>query len=337
MENNTALKIGEAEIGKYLSGEASPDEAMLLEEWLDSSLANRELFNHCLQVNNSLAKDGRYQVPVTADAWMQLVDAIPELRRKSVQPTIKNLFSIYSIAACVTGLIILSAVLFFHTRYDDKGAREITYAATNNNETKVLPDSSEIILSSGSRLSFPEKFKPDSRETNLQGEAYFTITHNAAQPFIITVDNINIQVIGTSFNVKDLIDEGMIETQVVSGKVKMYNDSGEIIIASGQTGIYNKSSNAFHLEDTLRINRFSYATRNFNFINEDLNSIIGYLEKAYSTKIILNNPQLGNCKITCAFENKSIEYVLEVIAVTLKLTYKVNNGIIHIGGNYEGC
>jgi ferric-dicitrate binding protein FerR (iron transport regulator) len=88
----------------------------------------------------------------------------------------------------------------------------------------------------------------------------------------------------------------------------------------------------------LDINSFSYATKKFVFSDETLRSIIGYLEKAYSKKIVLENDLIGNCKMTSSFDNKSIEYILDVITTTLDITYMVKGNIIYIGGvGHEGC
>lgn len=332
------MKIGEAEIAKYLSGEANPEEAMQLEDWITTSAANRKLFNQYHEINSNLNKEKGYQAPGSTEAWLQLEHALTGLNRKNSLTPLKRLLNRYSIAASIAGIIFLSAAAYFYFKQGGKETtREFTLIAINRNERKILPDNSEIVLSTNSSLRFPEHFKPESRETNLQGEAYFSITPNASQPFIITIENIKIEIIGTSFNVENIEDKGTIEVQVTSGKVKMYNSSDHIFISAGQTGVYDKTRNSFLIEDTLRINRFSYATRKFNFVDENLTSIISYLEKAYSRKIILDNPQLGNCKMTSFFENKSIEYVLEVIAATLNLTVKDTADVIHIGGDHEGC
>lgn len=338
MDNHTDFTSGEAEIAKYLSGEANPEEAMQLEEWITSSGTNRDLFSQYQEINSNLKEEKGYRAPSSAEAWSRLENALPGLKRKKHSTPFKRLFTKYGMAASIAGIILLSAAAYFYLNPGSKATtREITFVAINSSERKILPDSSEIVLSTNSSLSFPEHFKPGSRETYLQGEAYFTITPNPAQPFIISVDNIKIQVIGTSFNVENIKAKGTIETQVTTGKVKMYNNNGEVIIRAGQTGIYDKNRNSFFIEDTLRINRFGYATRKFNFVDENLSSIITYLEKAYSRKIILDIPQLGDCKMTSSFENKSIEYVLEVIAATLNLTFKINNEVIHIGGDHDGC
>ncbi|MGF2414529.1 MAG: FecR family protein, partial [Ferruginibacter sp.] len=213
---------------------------------------------------------------------------------------------------------------------------EITTKYGSNTQL-ILPDGSTVWLNAGSKLNYEKINETGVREVYLTGEAFFDVVKNPKRPFIIHTSSIDIKVLGTSFNVKNNKVKGTIETQVTTGKVRMYNEKGEIFIVAGQTGIYNKSINSFSLEDSLSVNKIGYATRNFVFTDEKLTSIISYLEKAYSTKIVLDNPLLGNCKMTSSFENRSIDYVLEVITTTLNLTHRIKNGVIHLGGNHEGC
>ena len=129
-----------------------------------------------------------------------------------------------------------------------------------------------------------------------------------------------------------------IETQVSSGRVRMYNQNGEVFIKAGETGIYRKAESAFTLQRSRDLNAVSYATKNFIFSDESLASIINYLGKAYSKKIVLRNPAIGRCKMTSSFNNKSIEYILDVIATTLDVKYTINGDIIYLeGGEHEGC
>jgi transmembrane sensor len=338
MDHNPTLLMPEEKIGKYLAGEANPEEATIIEDWISSSPANKELFDQYQQVWNCFQNTSGYPAPAKSEAWAQLQDNLVSPGNAISSAPVRNLVRPYRVAVAIAAMILISASVYLYFRQGNKTFdKEITISAAGNIERKILPDNSQIVLYSHSSLRLPEKFSAGSRQTYLQGEAYFIITPDPSNPFIISIDGINIQVAGTSFNVNNSVEKGIIETQVTTGKVKMYNSRGQVMITAGQTGVYNKKTDTFFVEDSLNINRFGYATRNFDFIDEKLASIIAYLEKAYSKKIVLDNPQLGNCKMTSSFENKSIEYVLEVIAATLNLTLKISNGIIHIGGKREGC
>ncbi|NOT93867.1 FecR family protein [Ferruginibacter sp.] len=342
MDINPDLLIEEQRIAKYLSGETNPEEAIAMEEWISESAANKNLFNQYQEIWNNLRNENKYEVPDTFKAWKYLEENLKDNSTKiKGLSAVRSLFKRYSIAASIIGTIFISAAgLYIYLKSDDNAIskeNEILFSTNESIERRFLSDSSEVVLYSNTSLRVPETFVTNTRQINMEGEAYFNVTHNPAKPFIIAIDKIHIQVVGTSFNVKNDTVNGTIETQVRTGKVRMYNDNAEIFIAAGQTGIYNKVNNSFFLKNSVSVNSIGYATRNFVFTDEKLISMISYLEKAYSTKIVLDNPLLGNCKMTSSFENRSIDYVLEVITTTLNLTHSIKNGVIHLGGNHEGC
>jgi len=323
-------RIGEKEIGRYLAGEATPEEAMALDEWLKASAVNQALFDNYVQAWQAGKSSEKI---LKENAWQELKAALPAspLRQQKAGRTIP-LFKKLSIAAILTGLIAVATIIYLRVHPADN---ERIIASAGSIKKELLPDGSSVVLNNNSNLRLPKKFDAARRQTRLEGEAFFDVAHNTRQPFLIDVDEITIQVVGTSFNVKE--QDETIETQVATGLVKMFNSKDGIYISAGQTGVYDKKTSRFFVRDELDINRFGYATRNFEFTNERLADIIGYLEKAYSQKIVLDNALLANCKMTSSFYNKSLDYVLEVIAATLDLTYSYKDGVLHIGGDHEGC
>ena len=322
--------------GKYLAGEASPEEAIRLEDWISKSATNKLLFDQFVTAWNGIQSKPAYKSPNKEADWQKIQAAIDiSPRRVGV---FRRLLVRYPLAAAVAGIAILSIIplIFFTRTANDESVKNISFASVSTIRQTTLPDGSSVVLNGNSVISYPEKFRPDERKADLRGEAFFTIVPDSARPFKIGFENVSIMVLGTSFNLRKG-DQGSIETQVKSGRVKMFNASGKVIIADGQTGIYNKETNSFLLKKDLDPNAFSYATRNFIFSDEELGNIIKYLENAYSKKIVLKNELVGKCKMTSSFSNKSIEYILDVIAATLNITYTIQEDTIYIGGEHEGC
>jgi transmembrane sensor len=97
--------------------------------------------------------------------------------------------------------------------------------AYGSKTTIELPDSSVVILNSGSSLSYPDKFENGSRTVVLNGEAFFEVKKNKHRPFYVKTSDITIRVLGTKFNVKSYPDEITTETTLVSGKVEILRNS----------------------------------------------------------------------------------------------------------------
>ena len=322
--------------GKYLAGEASPEEAIQLEDWISMSASNKLLFDQFVTTWTGVQPEAGYYVPDRAAAWRKIHQTIDIPQRKPGD--LRQLLIRYPVAAVVTGISILCIIpLIFFTRTGHREAkRSVSFTNVSGTRQMTLPDGSSIVLNGNSVITYPEKFRAKQREAKLRGEAFFRIVPDPARPFKVSFENVDVLVLGTSFNLRK-INDGSIETQVNSGRVKMFNASGEVIISAGETGIYDEGSNSFSLKKDLDLNTFAYATKNFAFSDEELGNIIKYLENAYSKKIILKNKSVGKCKMTSSFSNKTIEYILDVIAATLNITYTIEKDTIYIGGEHEGC
>lgn len=86
----------------------------------------------------------------------------------------------------------------------------------------VLADGSRVWLNAASSLRYPSSFGHGKRKVELTGEGYFEIAHNADQPFIVTVNGMDVEVLGTSFNINAYSDEDDIRTTLVEGKVLVH-------------------------------------------------------------------------------------------------------------------
>jgi ferric-dicitrate binding protein FerR (iron transport regulator) len=243
-------------------------------------------------------------------------------------------------AAAVIGLLVFLPLLWLNRSKEPSQAppKDLTWftkAATTGIKTDSLPDGSVITMNSNSTLAYTNHFNTSNREVTLKGECYFNVVHNPSQPFIITLDELKIQVVGTSFNIRKVLTNKSIEVQVQSGVVKMYTSAKDITVHKGQTGIYYLQTQDFALKDTLDVNSISYATKTFSFNDITLTEACQYLEKAFNVQIRPDTQKLAGCRLSAQFDNKPLTYILDVINATLNTTYQKQDDTIYINGN--GC
>lgn len=98
----------------------------------------------------------------------------------------------------------------------------------------VLPDGTKVWLNAASSLRFPTQFTEGTRSVDLTGEAYFEVAGNAAQPFHVKVEGMDITVLGTSFNIMAYTDEDAIKTTLLDGAVKVAKGKEERLLKPGQ-------------------------------------------------------------------------------------------------------
>jgi transmembrane sensor len=319
-------------VGKYLAGEATPEEALRVDEWMNDP-ANKVEWQEMLKLWNLSGDKPIPATPGLSAAWAEIQSAIEKTRPSKVRRMIINK---YAVAACLVGVM---AILFFVISKKKNAvnttSKTLTEIKADSLQNIHLPDGSAISMTKNSSIRYQTGFNVSGRTIQLEGESYFTIAHNAAKPFIISIGGLSIKVIGTAFNVRPVTKENFIEVQVQSGIVQMISPAGTIIVNKEQTGIYNTETHALSVEEGIDPNSMSYATKSFLFRDQPLSEVCQYLEKSFDTPVHLDETIFKDCRITAQFDNSSLSYILDVIAATVNFSYTIKNKEVFIQG--KGC
>jgi hypothetical protein len=190
------------------------------------------------------------------------------------------------------------------------------------NSSIKLPDGTIAYLNAGSRLVYPSFFEGKKREVFLFGEGFFEVIHNADMPFIVKTKELEVEVLGTKFNLSDYPSDKIIETVLVEGKV-IIKESGfhfmksEYILEPNQRAAFNRESAEMKVTQVDVLNYISWHDGYMNFEASDLNRIVKKLERYYNVQIRLDNPILGMRAITGKLKlREDKESVLKVLANT---------------------
>ena len=334
--NSTNNKPGPEVFGKYLAGEASPDEAMQMNEWL-ADPENRKEYEETLKVWNLLPGHHEPEKPSLSLAWSEIQQAI---REKGTGGYRKIFFNRFAIAAVFTGLVVLG-VLWFNRKSSEPitatttAEEHMVKEAGDSIQNLIMPDGSAITLNKNSSIKYTNSFNQSTREVILEGESYFSVEPDPNKPFVIRMEGLSIKVIGTAFNVRTLPATSQIEVQVQSGIVELSSTKGSIRIRKGQTGMYRQTDQVLAIREGIDVNSLSYATKSFSFNDLSLPEVCAYLENSFQVSIRADKEKLGNCRITAQFDNKPLDYILDVISATLNTSYTKKGSNIFIHG--EGC
>ncbi|MFD2584242.1 FecR family protein [Pedobacter vanadiisoli] len=101
----------------------------------------------------------------------------------------------------------------------------------------VLADGSKVFLNAASSLTYPTRFSGRYRNVELKGEGYFEVAKNAAMPFIVTANDVQVRVLGTHFNISAYADDASITTTLIEGAVSLNKGKLSKLLAPGQQGI----------------------------------------------------------------------------------------------------
>jgi ferric-dicitrate binding protein FerR (iron transport regulator) len=317
------IQVDDELLAKYLSGEASPEEAMAVDNWVSASNSNRVLFEQAMSVWKQTTSRSAWQLPDK----LKLLATITQAAKPAKTGAVKMLR--WSIAAAVLiGLGLTGAYWLLHPAPATRPGSLVVRQANQQLLRDTLPDHSVAEISNGT-IKYAKDFSGNTRSIQLTGSAGFDVITDAAKPFIVSVGDIQVKVLGTAFHVTE--DPVTITVAVKSGAVSMYRGDSGITVKAGETGAYNNTTHRF----SLAVGESHEVTRSFNFTNATLKEIARQLEKAYGVPIVFNNKKLENCTMSSSFDNKSIQFIFEVISITLNVQYRIEKDTVYISGN--GC
>ena len=236
-------------------------------------------------------------------------------------------------AACVLLMVALAYTFVSPNEQLEAKYSQTILASTSigENKTITLSDGTKVTLNANTTFSYPEKFSEESRDVSLQGEAFFDVAHNPEKPFKVATGNgMNIQVLGTVFNVKSYPEDQNVETTLVSGKVKVVEEQNQktVVLAPSQRATYVKDADKL-IVDNVQTTKFT-AWREGKLIYDEtpIRQVISDLKRKYKVDISVESPGIMDYKYTGEFDNLGIEQILDLFEVSSPILYKMHNNQI---------
>jgi len=171
----------------------------------------------------------------------------------------------------------------------NKNSREIVYNTISTPKggqyQLELPDGSQVWLNATSSIHFPTSFTGTERRIEITGEAYFEIAKNPNMPFIVTVSNSEVQVLGTHFNINAYNDEDNVKTTLLEGSVRFVNDGSINILKPGQQAQLTKEGTTKVVSDVNVDNVVAWKNGMFDFENASIETVMRQLSRWYDVEI----------------------------------------------------
>lgn len=193
----------------------------------------------------------------------------------------------------------------------------------------TLPDGSKVWLNAATRLHFPVRFQGSERLVELDGEAYFEVARNERQPFRVKVRSMEVEVLGTHFNVMAYTDEATIQTTLLEGKVRLKSGESSVILRPGQQGLYAPGTH-FSVRQADPEQATAWKNGYFIFNDETLPSIMRKISRWYDADIqyASRNNNLSYAGTISRFKN--VEDVLRMLTLTGTVQFRVEGKIITV-------
>jgi ferric-dicitrate binding protein FerR (iron transport regulator) len=295
-------------IAKVLHGEASDAERREVDAWIQSDKTHANIFE---EIKASWASaDILFDTPHfdAAPAWQKVSARINATRTGELTKRGK----VIAFPAWVRYSSAIAAMLIIAvTIWNPFRTEQIRIVAQVANQRIELPDHSIITLRKGSSLSYPETFTESERAVSLNGEAFFEVTRNERQPFVVDAQAVSVKVLGTSFNVQ--CNESSADVSVTTGKVQVSVRSDAkktVILTPGNAAHYDKGS---LIQGTATGHETFWKAGELSFNNEPFSRVVAALAKATDTVIKLHTDLSVTQReqaITVTFRAQSLEDML---------------------------
>lgn len=300
-------------LSKFFSGEASPEDAMLLEDWKNDHPDHLLYYLKSEKMFALIHGEKPAVEPDVSTAWekvkakAQPVKVIPLNRKRNY---------IWLAAASVVLLIALG--IWWAVVSKPLEQQEIVYVTEKSKKDVKLSDGSHITISPNSNLVVDKDFGKKNRTLHLKGDASFSVVHQEELPFVVDVDDVFIKDIGTRFTVKSSADTDTVYVAVDEGVVLLFDSLGSSLeIRASEKALYIRS-----IRKIVKNTAEKTISASIQFAHSTLKDVIARLNTLYNTSISLENDNVKNCTITTQFNQESLETVLGIITETLGLSYE---------------
>jgi len=194
----------------------------------------------------------------------------------------------------------------------------------------TLPDGTHVSLNGNSQLRYNVVPKAHREVVLMKGEAYFDVAKDASCPFRVHVNDMQIEVLGTTFNVR--CHSGEIETALFSGAVRLSAKGlrQAYQLLPGKKSIYQPASHNIEICNNDGASDGRWKDGYLAFSSKPLGEVLHEIENWYGVTIQLRNQHLANDLLTGSFYHETLESVLHSLSMQYGFKYRVNRGYVVI-------
>ena len=298
---------------RYVEGNVSPEEIIAVVDWLDADENNVREFMALHKLNDI--------------SLLNQPDNRADNQKKKRTISFRKIgYELAKIAAIL--IIFWGGTKLFETNTTEESivTYQTLYVPAGRRAELILPDSTRVWLNAHSKLIYPVSFGKGNRQVELNGEAYFDVVHNEKQPFIVKTRQMDIQVLGTEFNVTSYSSD--FEVSLLRGCIELSSPSLSSTYKVKEKEHVKLKDNKLIVNNITDYDYFRWKEGLICFNNESVATIIEKLKLYYDIDIETHNKKFLNSRYSGKFRTKDgIEQVLKVLQIEHKFSYTKNNDL----------
>lgn len=319
------------ELQKYLSGELGATEKAAFTKRLasDDELKAQFIEYRNIQALTALSDQVVYDPKESEDAFRHFMQRVT--KRKIQRIAIRTV----ACAAAAVALVIttyLFTVEHINRRMEAEIITNTLCVPAGQRVSVTLQDGTNVWLNAQTKLTYPSKFADHERRVTIEGEAFFEVEKKSGQPFIVTSQGVEMEVLGTSFNVNSDLERKTVQTSLIEGSLKLYfpgAESESITLKPNEQVFISEKS--MKIENIRNPNQFLWRDGIYSFHNEPLIDVLKKLERYYDVTIETEDLSVYQWEYTGKFHHKDgIDEIIRLIGKIHKFSIekdKANNVI----------
>ena len=323
---------------KYLTGNLSPEESESFRLSIEADPASKTYVEELEKIWKSAGSIREFQSIDAAKDWQSMRDRFgfsAQVAREH-HPSRFTRSMVYRMARAAAILLLVMASSFLIYYYTGNGRMSrLDWAAVEARDLPrevTLPDGSMASLNTGSRLEYPLQFKGRRRIVKLQGEAYFEVVRKEEKAFLVLVaDQASVEVLGTSFHLREDPGKKRILLNVISGKVAFFpkgKKKDALVLGPDEHAQFSKG--AVRQQVSYDLNFLSWKTRTIKFDNTPLPEVINQLARHFKQDFEILDAGIDTLTLTGTYKNQAFEDVLDEISLVLDIIFEESDGRIQV-------
>ena len=327
MEQHDYLSLLE----KYFNKKTSPEENKILISWISRPGIREEFDQLCKQI----WKDASVEIDQTIadDMWNHLQKKLN--KTIALPPRIKKKSTYYKIAATILLPIFIGLGAYYLANHQNETSQELFAIEVDYGQKAniSLPDGTKVWLNSATQLTYDANYNKKDRKIHLNGEAYFEVAKNKKKRFIVNCNELNIEALGTKFDVKGYKDDACVTTLLVEGSVRVGNESNSTLLNVGEKVTYHKENGTLTKSPISDMREVDFWRKNMLIFNSaSMAEIATTIERMYGVKVVFDSEKTKKTLFTGTIRNSSLHNVFYIISLTYPLTYKLDGDTVRISG-----
>ena len=298
---------------------------------LMGELLDQNSFHANSQKNNANTEKSWNQIAAKTFSTNQPIENNPPTAGRVVSFRPTQLW--WAAAAAIVPLLIIGGYWFSKNNSVNQNITVIEKTNFGQTKTIALSDGSEVVLNGNSCLKYSQNWNDTQpREVWIDGEAFFKITHQKNnQKFLVhTTHRQTIEVLGTEFNVSDRMSK--VSVVLKSGKIKLIvqqkQEIKSLIMKPGERVEMDTAAARVKVNMVKPEIYTSWQSHKLVFEKTKLSDIALMLNETYNLKVIVENPQLLNEKISGTIPSGNINELINALSIALQVRYTQDSNTV---------